>query len=195
MILSISAFLLLLFALSADTFTAGLSYSLNKVRIPFLSILLISFISGLMLTCSFTLGEILLCFIPTRLVNLFSFSLLFLLALYKLYDALPDKTGSSKKLTTDVISEKVNFKDVTYLSPPEAVLLAFLLSIDSISAGLGAGLPPFSSFEIFLLASFMHFAAMYLGLLSGHILSGKSSPRLSYLSAILLLLLAIFRLL
>lgn len=195
MILSTPTFLLLLFALSADTFTAGLSYSISKVRIPFLSIFLISLISGLMLSASFSLGELLLRFIPAGLVNLFSFCLLFLLALYKLYDALPGKTGSSKKLTTDAISEKVNYKDIAYLSPPEAVLLAFLLSIDSISAGLGAGHPPLTAPGIFFVSFGMHFAAMYVGLFTGKIIAGKTSLTLSYLSAILLLFLAIFRLL
>ena len=195
MILSFSAFLLLVFALSADTFTAGLSYSLNKVRVPFLSTLLISLISGLMLTCAFELGYVIFRFIPADFINIFSFLLLFLLALYKLYDALPDKTYHSKKLTTNSISEKVNTKNIHVLSPREASLLSILLSIDSISAGLGAGTPPVSAHIVFFLSSLMHFVAMCLGLLSGRFISTNSSVNLSYVSAILLFLLAIFRLL
>ncbi len=194
MILSFSEFLLLIFALSLDTYTAGITYSIGKVRVSFLSVLLISAISGFMLTLSFTIGQFIVSFIPSAYLKFFSFFLLFLLALYKFYDALSEKLTSPVPLTTNSISRKVNTKDLHILSPREAVYLSLLLSIDSLSAGIGSRAPAIPPSLIFLLSASMHFFALRLGLITGRFISHKSSANFSFLSAILLFLLAIFRL-
>ncbi|MBP3603314.1 MAG: manganese efflux pump [Lachnospiraceae bacterium] len=195
MILSFTEFLLLIFALSLDTYTAGISYSMGKVRVSFLSLLLISAVSGFMLTLSFTMGKFIIPFIPSSYLKFFSFFLLFLLALYKLYDAFSEKLTSPGPLTTNSISRKVNTKDLHILSPREAIYLSLLLSIDSLSAGIGSMAPLIPVILIFLLSAFMHFCALYLGLITGRFISYKSSSNFSFLSAILLFLLAFFRLL
>ena len=57
MTISFLPFVLLCIALSTDTFTAGLSYSAGRVRVPVTSILILSLVSGLTFTLSLLAGE------------------------------------------------------------------------------------------------------------------------------------------
>lgn len=194
MTISFYSFLLLAVALSMDTFAAGLSYSAGKVRVPLLSMIIISLISGLMLTLSLLTGNLIVSVIPVNVTKIFSFIILFVLALYKLYDALPSNAKAARSFTTDFISEKVNKKDIHILSSSEAALLSLALSIDSISAGLGSGAPAQSPFLLFAVSSLIQLAAICCGLLSGRLLLQKTSHNFAWLSAALLFVLAFLRL-
>lgn len=89
MTFSIYLFLLLVVVLSMDAFAAGLSYGMEGVRVPFLSIFIIAFLSGSMLTASLLAGNLILKLIPEAFTKGISFSILFLLSLYKFYDSFP----------------------------------------------------------------------------------------------------------
>lgn len=67
MMLTFYFLLLLIIILSMDAFAAGLSYGVEKVQVPFLSLLIIAFLSGSMLTASLMAGNILLGLIPPGL--------------------------------------------------------------------------------------------------------------------------------
>ena len=162
------SFLLLCIALSTDTFTAGLSYSAGKVRVPFTSMCIVSVISGFMFTVSLHAG--------------------------KLYDALPDSFHRKHNLTTASFSEKVNKKDIQILSSGEAALLSVVLSIDSITAGISSETPLLSPAVIFLVSAAIHFLTMALGLSAGKFLRKKISYNFSWLSAALFFILAFTRL-
>lgn len=188
------SFLLLSFALSTDTFAAGLSYSAQKVRVPLRSMGIISLVSGFMFTLSLLAGEKLSFLIPAKATGYFSFVLLCALAFYKLYDALPQKFHPAKDMTTASLSEKVNKKEPEILSPLEAALLSAVLSIDSIAAGVSTGAPPLSSAAILLISSAIHFLSLKLGLSAGQKLLEKTSCSFSWLSAVLFFLLAFSKL-
>lgn len=188
------SFLLLCIALSTDTFTAGLSYSAGRVRVPFTSMCIISVISGFMFTLSLHAGKILTAFIPAKLTCILSFIILFLLALYKLYDALPDSFHRRHNLTTASFSEKVNKKDIQILSSGEAALLSVVLSIDSITAGISSETPLLPPAIIFFISTAIHFLTMALGLSAGKLLLQKISYNFSWLSAVLFFILAFTRL-
>lgn len=193
MTISFQVFIFLTIALSMDAFTAAFSYGTDNVRVPFISTLIIAVICGLMLTLSFLAGNVLLSLIPSGFTKILSFSILFLLSLYKLYDSLPKKRPSS--FTTDSISDKVNKKDKQIISAQEAALLALALSIDSISAGISIGTPDLPLPLLFLITVCIHLAAIWSGSHAGASLSKKTSQNFSWLGAVLLLLLAFLRLL
>lgn len=86
MTLSIYLFFLLVIVLSMDAFAAGLSYGMEGVRVSFPSIFIIAFLSGGMLTASLLAGNLILRLIPESLTKGISFSVLFLLSVYKFYD-------------------------------------------------------------------------------------------------------------
>lgn len=193
MTLSISFFLLLVVILSMDAFAAGLSYGLERVRVPFLSLSIIALLSGSMLTASMLLGNVLLGLIPKSLTRGLSFAILFLLSLYKFYDALPGLHKKGQGLTTGDISRRVNKEDKDLLSGREAALLAFALSVDNISAGLCTGTVCLSPIILWLLTTAIHFFALKAGLLAGSVLSGKSQGP-AWLGAAILMVLAFLRL-
>lgn len=194
MTISLAAFLLLATILSIDTFTAGLSYTAQKVRVPLLSILIISCVSGFTFTLSLFAGQILIRLLPLSLMKVLSFLLLLSLALYKLYDALPERLRHPLRFTTAHISEAVNREDIPVLSPKEAFFLSLLLSADSISAGLSTAPPPLPVFSLFFLTSLIHLCALFTGMLCGRLLLQHLSCNLSLLGALLLLILAFLRL-
>ncbi len=194
MTFSIYFFILLVIVLSMDAFAAGFSYGMGRVLVPFPSLLIIALLSGCMLTASMIAGNFILSFIPASLTKGISFSVLFLLSLYKFYDALPQLHLKTHGLTTDTISEKVNKTDKDILSGKEAALLAFALSIDNISAGLCTGTVPLPIFVLLLITIAIHFASIRLGVLTGNLLANKSSHRFAWLGGLILMLLAFCRL-
>lgn len=194
MIIAICSFLLLSVSLSTDTFAAGLSYSAEKVKVPLSSVCILSLISGCMFTLSLMAGEKAASLIPAGLASVLSFFILFALALYKLYDALPDSIRPARHLTTFSFSEKVNKKEPSILSPPEAAALSVVLSIDSITAGISSGSPALPPAVLFLISSSIHFLSFILGLFTGKKLFCRRSCNLSFLPAALFLLLAFTRL-
>lgn len=194
MTFSIYFFILLVIVLSLDAFAAGFSYGMGKVFVPFFSLLIIALVSGCMLTASMIAGNIILSFIPAGLTKGISFSVLFLLSLYKFYDALPQLHLKAHGLTTDTISEKVNKENKAVLSGKEAALLALALSIDNISAGLCTGAFPLPIFVLLLITITIHFVSIRLGILTGSILADKSSHCFAWLGGLILMILAFCRL-
>lgn len=182
MTISIISFLFLCIALSTDTFTAGLSYGAGRVRVSPLSAAILSLLSGLLFTLSLLAGQRLAGLFPARLAELFSFAVLFLLGLYKLYDALPERFHRRSSLTTASFSEKVNKKDVQTLSGGEAALLSLVLSVDSVTAGISSRAPELSPVIILLISALIQFFSMQLGLQAGKIFLGRSSANSSRLS-------------
>lgn len=186
---------LLIIVLSMDAFAAGLSYGMEKVRVPFLSLSIIALLSGGMLTSSLFAGNLLLALIPDRLTKIISFSVLFLLSLYKFYDAFASRKQQESSLTTENLSQKINKEDKAVLSGREAAVLAIALSIDNISAGLCTGTISLSPPALFALTTIIHFLTLKLGLLTGHLLALKGSGSFTWLSAVILMILAFTRIL
>lgn len=194
MMLTFYFLLLLIIILSMDAFAAGLSYGVEKVQVPFLSLLVIAFLSGSMLTASLMAGNILLGLIPAGLTKGISFTVLFLLSLYKFYDALPCLHRKSAEFTTGTISRRVNKEDTAHLSCREAALLALALSVDNISAGLCTGTVSLSPIILLLFTTVIHFLSIRLGLFAGHLLSSRSSHSFAWLGAAILMAISFLKL-
>mgnify|MGYP001026656361 CR=1 FL=1 len=193
MTISFLPFVLLCIALSTDTFTAGLSYSAGRVRVPVTSILILSLVSGLTFTLSLLAGEKITDLLPAGFTRISSFLILLFLSLYKLYDALPERFHRNSGMTTASFSEKINRGDVQRLSWAEAALLSLVLSVDSITAGLGSQMPPLPTAAVVLLSSSIHFFAMLAGLFAGNLLVQRFSCNFSWVSTALFFLLALSR--
>lgn len=189
-----SAFFLLVIALSTDTFLAGLTYAAGRVRVPLLSKVLLSLLSGAVFTASVMAGSLITLLLPAFAVKILSFILLLLLALYKLYDVLPIYCNHVRHFSTNAFSAKVNRHDIHLLSAGEACLLAMALSVDSISAGLSFGNTTLAPAVILLSTTLIQYLALTLGLLLGKKLGKYHSYSFALLSVILLVLLAILRL-
>ncbi len=205
MTFSIYLLLILVIVLSMDAFAAGFSYGMEGVRVPFPSVFMIAFLSGSMLTVSLLAGNLLLGLIPRFLTKGISFSILFVLALYKFYDWKQNLPASPRKkaeppqggtgLTTREISKKVNKADTSVLSCKEAVFLALALSVDNISAGLCTGTVSLPFIILLLFTIVVHFFSIRFGLFMGRLLCAKCSHSFAWLGAAILMALAFFRLL
>ena len=78
--------LLLVTALSVDAFAAGFAYGVSKIKVPFISVIIVTGISSLILVISLLAGNVVSSLIPGNLTSYFSFLLLFVLGLVKLFD-------------------------------------------------------------------------------------------------------------
>lgn len=191
---SILFFLFLVLVLSLDAFAAGLSYGLDRVRIPFRSGILIAGSSGLMLTLSLLCGNYLLNCIPPILAKAVSFLVLFCLGIYKLLPSLSLPSSKSASRKPEHISRQINQSDPSILSLKEAALVSLAFSADNVCAGLGTGTGGLSPYMILFSATIIHLLVIYLGLSLGRFLSGKKADSLSCLGSVILLVLAFLRL-
>lgn len=181
--------LLLAFSVSVDALGIGLSYGLRKIRFPYTSLLLLFSETFLMITAFLQLGRVLSDFFPAALAQKLSVGILFLFGFWL---CLPKQKADSP-LHTPTLCDKNNS---SVLEPKEALLLGFILSMDSFAIGLSA-----ASLEVPLLplfAALFQTGFLFLGERLGNRLLLLNSPKETLwglLSGGTLLLLAVFMLL
>lgn len=187
--MSILFSLVLAFSVSVDALGIGLSYGFRKIRFPVSSLLLLFSETFCMITCFLHLGKFLSGFFPAAVAEYISVGVLFLFGLWL---CLPKQKADSP-LHTPTLCDK-NHSSV--LEPKEALLLGFILSMDSFAIGLSA-----ASLEVPLLplfAAFFQTGFLFLGERLGnrllrHVSVGETLWGL--LSGSTLMMLAVFMLL
>ena len=204
--------LLLAFAVSADTFTVGLTYGMDKVRIPYSSAAIISGIPSLILLVFLYAGVSISARVPSDITGTVSFLILACMAVLKLFDSsvkafirrskslLPHKRFAFTFRELGVIltiyanPETANKDTPSVLTPSEALPLSLALSLDSAAVGVGAGV----SMSHPLLAAVITFFTGCLGVYTGKKLSSYICSHVkldfSFIGGFLLLLLAWSRL-
>ena len=204
--------LLLAFAVSADTFTVGLTYGMDKVRIPYSSAAIISGIPSLILLVFLYAGVSISTRVPSDITGTVSFLILACIAVQKLIDSsvkafirrskslLPHKRFAftfrelGVILTIYATPETANKDTPSVLTPAEALPLSLALSLDSAAVGVGAGV----SMSHPLLAAVITFFTGCLGVYTGKKLSTYICSHVkldfSFIGGFLLLLLAWSRL-
>ena len=201
------ALLFFLLAVTLDSLTAGLTYGTRKVRIQPLSYLILICIPALFITAANQLGTLLACLLPPQVLPWISFLLLFLLGISKIIESLirrlaakhPSLTrnwGCKIKqiniiFTIYLSPEYANGEDLQILSATEALLLSLALSLDSILVGMAFTTDAVSWVFLFLLAVLFNLLFFLIGYLAGHVLCHLFHVDLSWLSGLLLLLLAL----
>lgn len=197
---------LLITALSLDAFAASFVYGTGNVKIPPASTAVIAGLSTGILLLFLLLGNLLGSFIPAQATAVLSFLLLLCLGFIKLFDStlksLIRRIGSNRKklcfsisdvtfiLTVYADPSLANREDITVLSPLEALSLGIALSLDSAAAGFGAGMMILNLPMTVLLSLTLNTAAVLLGSRLGRSLVRRSKLELSWVSGILLILLA-----
>lgn len=201
--------ILLVIALSVDAFVASFAYGTNKIRIPFISVAVISTICSTILAISLFLGSILKPIIPIHLISGICFSILFVLGIVKLFDSsiktLIRKHNNLKKelkfslfnlsfiLNVYADPQKADTDLSRELSPFEASSLAVALSLDGLAVGIGAGLASVNFVEIILVSLVFGMIAVLSGCYIGYKIAERTSLNLSWLSGVLLIILAIIK--
>lgn len=209
-ILKIIESLIFVTALSTDAFISSFAYGSNKIKIPMASVQVISFLCTGVLGISLLFGSFFKSFLPSEVLHLLSFGILFILGIFKLLDniikSMIDKhTIINKQIKFNLLN--LNFilnvysnpkeADIDHsktLSPQEALSLAMALSLDSLVAGVGAALTNISVLAILGASLLLSTLAVKSGVFLGNKLSNIMPFRLSWLSGILLIFLAFSKL-
>ena len=201
--------LILVLSLCIDTFVTSIVYSSNKIKIPVVSGLIINAICSLFLAISLFFGYIIKDFIPINIASTISFLLLLILGVYRLFEAffknlikkyydkgspLTFKIFEFKFILQIYADEiKADLDESKILSPKEAFFLAVALSLDSLTVGFGCSLGTVNYLATVLLSFLVGALLLVLGGYVGKKISKNYNLNLSWLSGVLLIILAFIR--
>lgn len=200
--------LLLVLALSLDAFVASIGYGTNRIKIPFSSILIISLLCSSSLGISLFLGSQFKKVLSGNLGPIISFIILILLGIYYLFEGilksyLKDKSSGKVKiklfniwLIIDIYIDgtKADLNLSKTLDPKEALYLAIALSLDSLAVGFASSLGNVNYLSVIGLSIVVGIISIWAGLGLGKKLVEKVDINLSWLSGILLIILAVLKL-
>ncbi len=201
--------LLLVIALTADTFAASFAYGTNKIKIPMSSTLIINGICTLLLTLSLVLGNLLRPILSSDITRIISFTVLFILGISKLFDStikayIRKHNKFEHELHFSILYLRfilnvyadpkiADVNESHSLSPTEALSLAIALSFDGFAVGLGAALVEINVWYVISLSFFLGILVIILGCYFGNLFSRKISMNISWLSGVLLLIIAFLK--
>lgn len=203
--------LLLVSSLCIDSFVASIAYGTSKIRIPPLSKIIINLICTTTLACSLFIGSIFKSFLPGNIPAILGFLLLMIIGIYRLFEYIfksyiSKYSKSDKPLTFKIFDFefvlqvyaneiKADFDNSKCLNVKESFYLALALSLDSIAVGFGSSLCSINYLEVLILCFIIGMLAVSIGVFVGGKFAQKLNIELSWLSGVLLILLAILRIL
>lgn len=200
--------LILIIALCLDSFMACFAYGSNKVKIPFLSALLVAFIGSLFLGISVYTAVYIRNYIPIEVATMISFSIFLMIGLSSLFQssikAYLKKYSNQKKLSfryqnvafvLDIYIDEMNADQdhSKKLSLLEAFYLSMALSLDSIVSGFALGVDVSNPFVLLILSFILGFLAIYGGYYLGKKLNRRKGRDFSWISGLMFIGLAILR--
>lgn len=200
--------ILLVLALSLDAFVASIAYGTNKIKIPFISVAIINIACSSILAFSIFLGSIVKKMVPENITSVFSFLILLVLGVFYLFQSLikayiakPSNQNKEVQLKmSDLIiniyvdETSADFDNSKDLNPKEAIYLAIALSLDSLAVGFGSSLGNINYIHVILFSLFWGMMAIWLGLFIGKKFAENLNINISWLSGVLLMILAIKKL-
>lgn len=203
--------LLLVSSLCIDSFVASISYGTSKIKIPIRSVIIINFVCTTTLACSLFIGSVFKNFLPGTLPVVLGFIILTSLGIYRLFEYffksyISKKTKCDYPLTFKLFDfkfvlqvylneTKADFDKSKYLNSKESFYLALALSLDSLAVGFGSSLYSINYIQTLLLCFIIGVLAVSFGVFLGQKFSEKLHLELSWLSGVLLIILAIVRVL
>ena len=175
--------LALALAISIDAFVCAFAYGSGKIRVPLVSVAVISLVCALVLALSMWVGTQIMSLLPVWLAPGLSFVILFMLGAVRLLDgyvkrlirrhAKFDKRLCFRALGLSCIlhlyadPDKADMDSSKTISPGEAAVLAAALSLDSVAVGISAALAGVYMVYLVLAALAATALALALGLAAG----------------------------
>lgn len=192
--------------LSLDVVAMGFAYGFKKIKIPISSAMIITLISTGITGVAMLVGNLLRCIMPDRLTECVCFIILFLFGSVKLMDSLTKSfirkhSDLKKELRFSMFNlrfilhlyadpEEADVDHSMDLSPKESVFLAVALSLDSLTAGLGASIGNINWVVVLIAALAANLAAVVIGFALGNKLARKMQLDLSWVGGAILIILA-----
>ena len=202
--------ILLVLALSLDSFVASLAYGANKIKIPFKCVIIINLVCAAFLTLAIFFGTLVKKLFPQNITIMISFTILIFLGIYYLFESIVksylqkrskiDRNVKFKLFNVWIIiniyidETKADLDNSKNLSSKEALYLASALSLDSLAIGFGSSLGNINYIHVILLSLIFGMIAIWSGLFIGKNLAKKSKINLSWLAGIILIILAFLKL-
>lgn len=186
-------FLIIMF--SIDNFLVSTSYSIKGIEISLKYILIICLTNTLSLMLSFVLSGILKLFISDIFIKFIGFIILFSLGTYNMFQDNLKIYFSSKKrnVFVDTYLDETNadIDNSKSLGFNESIILASVLSLDSLVGGISMGLFNLNIFISLITMFIINFVLFILGKYVGKYLNKYITFNLSYLCGFILILVAI----
>jgi putative sporulation protein YtaF len=203
---------LLVAALSADALASGFAYGGGGIKLPFISALIINLVCGATLAAALFAGAALGAAVPRGAAESLCAGLLFGMGLFKAVKAeVKSVRGGRVRLKSGArtVSAKRGFEFILHLSqspedadvnrnkvlsPLEAVALAAALSLDGVTAGIGAGIADggvAARLAAIALSLTIGMAALYAGAAAGKRLTRKIPFDPALIGGILLMTLGV----
>jgi len=212
--LEILLYILFTLALNVDSFCTGLTYGAKSIKVPPLSLLIISLISMVSIAMSMAVGRLLAAHIPASLAYRLGSILLLLIGLWILFQTIREKQVKSYRLREHPIAKTVeirlrpfglviqilkeparaDFDSSGVISPREALVLGTALAVDAFIAGSAVSLLGFSILITAPAVGLGHFLLASLGIAFGRSIStGLVGRQLTALPGCILILLGLLR--
>lgn len=205
--------LLLGFAVSLDSFAAGIAYGLKAIRMPFRSLAMIGLITaactGLSMWCAYMLGQ----FIDVHIAIIIGSLLLIMLGGVNLFQEYLTKDIPAYEVDGEINTRQLTFPigklvisimakpetaDIDKnksISPLEAVFLGLALGIDNMVATFAASLMNFLPLYTPLIMGVIQIAFIAFGSWSSsHLVSESLKKRFPFLPGTILILIGLIRL-
>ena len=199
--------LILVFALCTDTFVASLAYGANRVHVTWGKVALLNGICSGCLGLALGMGGIIDAFIPENVTKIICFVCLFALGFVKLLDysikAFINRNCnihrnlsfslSGLKVIVNIYGDPMaaDVDGSLSLGWKETVFLALAMSIDSLVAGTMAAFLDIRPGTTLCLSFVVGICMMYAGLWMGRKVASKWKCDLSWISGVLLMILAL----
>lgn len=198
----------LVLAMITDTFFVSLSYAGEKIKIPAISAVIISFVSSCVLTLSLFFSKSVGAFFPQdycRITGALILGIIGLIQFFKnSFKAILKKHSGNGSVSFNcfnigfVISvyldeKKADCDSSKILSVKESLALSLALSVDSLCGGIAAGISGSSIIRVAVMSFFLGLLSVATGIKLGRQLNNTFID-LSWLSGAFLIFIAILRL-
>jgi len=212
--LELLSYIFFALALNLDSFGAGVAYGARQIKVPPLSLVIISLISVTAIVISMLGGQALLKFIPVSLSHRLGGFLLLLIGFWVLMEThrsgkqAGGKDGRGKSngrvfeihirplgLVVQVLREptRADLDSSGVISPKEALILGSALAMDALGAGFAVSMLGFSIATTAVVVGLGHFLLTYLGLLAGRTITSRVGRQLTALPGCILILLGLLK--
>lgn len=185
--------LFIVFAVSLDGFTVGITYGLRKISITILTLMIIVACSGIVVFCSMVAGNVLSRFISPTYAAYSGSIILIGLGLFLLLSLVRTKIKIKKKPKSSYGSfidnpTMVDSDNSGTLSISEALVLGIALALDAFGAGFAAAMLGFPVVTTTIFVAIASGLFVFSGFKLGHLLSHiKWINQLTYVPPILLI--------
>ncbi|WLV24055.1 sporulation membrane protein YtaF [Aciduricibacillus chroicocephali] len=200
--------LFLIIAVSLDGFGVGITYGMQKIRLPLLPLLIIMCCSGTVVLVSMTIGTWLTTWIKPEITEKLGGLILIAIGLFSLTNLLRQSKRSSNPKSQSESPKRSDFITVMgtpdradldksgSISAKESLLLGIALALDAFGAGLGAAIIGYTPLLTAVLIALMSGTLLFLGMKTGlFLLRSDRLARMGFLPPLLLMALGAFNLL